>query len=70
MICEVIDPPYWLPASSSGVELAASAAPSRPERLPPKRTSTHTVITAAPATSRAALMICTQVVPRMPPYIT
>ena len=40
------------------------------ERLNPNSASTHTVMIPAPAMSSTALMICTQVVPRMPPMST
>ncbi len=62
--------PYWLPGSSTGLSAAAAAAPSSSEMLKPWIASTHTVMTAAPAMSRHALMICTQVVPFIPPTST
>ena len=49
---------------------AAAASPSSAERLKPALPSTQTVISPAPAISRTALMICTQVVPFMPPTRT
>jgi len=52
-------PPEFLMASSK-----------RAERLKPYFTPTMTVMTTAPIMSRLALMICTQVVPFMPPMRT
>ncbi len=40
------------------------------ERLKPNFARTQTVMIPAPAMSRIALMICTQVVPFMPPMST
>ncbi len=65
--------PYCLPGSMS----ASPPSPNRSmapwnssERLNPNFASTQTVITAAPAMSRIALMIWTQVVPFIPPTRT
>ena len=46
------------------------APPISADRLKPYLPSTHTVITKAPTISSEALMICTYVVPRMPPTST
>ena len=50
--------------------LACDAAPSRFDRLNPKFHITITVMNPAPRISSTALMICTQVVPFMPPTST
>ena len=79
LICDVSDAPYWAPgastsrlatASSADPETADCAAPSISEKLRPNLASTMTVISAAPPISRTALMICTQVVPFIPPIST
>ena len=69
--------PYCLPGSSRAPAFStpsdaarSTEAPSRSDRLKPYLASTHTVITPAPAMSSTALMICTQVVPFMPPTRT
>ena len=49
---------------------ADCAAPRISEKLKPNFASTITVISPAPPISRTALMICTQVVPFMPPTST
>ena len=46
---------------------ACVASPSRFERLKPNMLSTQIVMTPAPMMSSTALMICTHVVPFMPP---
>ena len=65
--------PYCAPGASSFSPVAparATASPSTAERLKPYSASTQIVMIPAPAMSRIALMICTQVVPRMPPIST
>ncbi len=64
--------PYCRPGPKMASPLGwfAAAAPSRVEKLNPKRLSTQTVMTAVPTSSSPALMICTQVVPRIPPTST
>ena len=63
--------PYLRPGSRiAGLPAVATALSSSVEKLKPLSASTHTVITAAPAMSRPALMICTHVVPFMPPMST
>ena len=67
------DLPYCAPGPSSLAPASppfATASPSSAERLKPYKASTQIVITAAPMISSTALMICTQVVPRMPPMST
>jgi hypothetical protein len=54
---------------AAAAELSA-APPSSDDRLNPYLPSTQTVITNAPMMSSDALMICTYVVPRMPPTST
>ena len=79
LICDVSEAPYWAPGASTSRPATASlvepetavwAAPRISEKLAPNLASTHTVIIAAPPISRTALMICTQVVPFMPPIST
>ena len=65
--------PYCAPGASSfspAWPARSTAAPMTAERLNPKSASTQTVMIPAPAMSSTALMICTQVVPRMPPIST
>ncbi len=65
--------PYCAPGLSSfspPSPTLSTALPSRLDRLKPYLPSTHTVIANAPMISSVALMICTHVVPRMPPMIT
>ena len=65
--------PYCLPGPSSvspALPALSTAACSRLEKLKPYLPSTHRVIASAPTISSAALMICTQVVPFMPPIST
>ena len=64
--------PYLAPGASSlsPSELLSAAAPIRLEKFMPYLLSTQNVISAAPRISRTALMICTQVVPFMPPTST
>ena len=71
--------PYWAPgantsrlatAVSADPDTADCAAPSISEKFTPNFASTMTVISAAPPMSSAALMICTQVVPFIPPIST
>src|SRR4029079_15362439 len=58
------------PGISADPEAADCAAPSISEKLTPNFASTMTVMSAAPPISSAALMICTQVVPFIPPTST
>ena len=64
--------PYLAPGSSSlsPSGLLSAAAPITFDRENPYLLSTQKVISAAPEMSRTALMICTQVVPFMPPTST
>ena len=67
------DLPYCAPGLSSFSPpgpAASTAEPSSDDRLNPYMPSTQRVITKVPAISSAALMICTQVVPFMPPTST
>ncbi|GAA0936583.1 hypothetical protein GCM10009559_29060 [Pseudonocardia zijingensis] len=50
--------------------LASTAWPSSADRLNPNLPSTQTVMIAVPMSRRVALMICTHVVPFMPPTST
>ena len=64
--------PYFRPGSKSlspAGELSAAAVKSS-EKLKLNLPSTIRVMTAVPAMSSRALMICTQVVPFMPPMST
>ena len=79
LICEVSDAPYCAPGASTSRLATASlvepetadwAAPRISEKFRPNLASTITVISAAPPISRTALMICTQVVPFIPPIRT
>ncbi|SLI81733.1 Uncharacterised protein [Mycobacteroides abscessus subsp. abscessus] len=76
---EVSFAPYCAPGASTSREATASLAepeticwaePRISERLKPNLASTSTVMNAAPAISSTALMICTHVVPFMPPTST
>ena len=83
-IFAVVDAPYCRPGMSSRSPssfgaaeaevwicgFASTAWPSSAERLNPNIASTQTVMIAVPMSSRVALMICTQVVPFMPPTMT
>ncbi|SIM35354.1 Uncharacterised protein [Mycobacteroides abscessus subsp. abscessus] len=63
--------PYFWPGSRiPELPAVSTARPSSSERLKPFRARIHTVITATPAISRQALMICTHVVPFIPPIST
>ena len=68
----VVVAPYCRPGPRMASPLgdAATAAPSRVERLNPLSASTQMVMTNAPMMSMVALTICTQVVPFMPPMRT
>ena len=79
LICDVSDAPYWAPGASTSRLATASvlepdtadwAEPRISEKFKPNLASTMTVISAAPPISRTALMICTQVVPFIPPIST
>lgn len=70
-------PPYLAPGASTSREavaslpvMAACASVRMSEKLAPNFHSTIRVIRPAPAMSSTALMICTQVVPFMPPMST
>ena len=74
-----VDPPYWAPGASTSrfatasladPEMACCAEPRMEDRSSPNLAITITVITAAPVISSTALMICTHVVPRIPPMRT
>jgi len=72
-ILVIPDLPYCAPGPSSLAPASpplATASPSSAEKLKPYKASTQIVITAAPTISSTALMICTHVVPRMPPMST
>ncbi len=71
-IFDVVEMPYFRPGSKSlspAGELSAAAWKSE-EKLKPNWPSTMRVMTAVPAMSSRALMICTQVVPFIPPMST
>ncbi|CAB4936359.1 unannotated protein [freshwater metagenome] len=79
LIFEVALPPYWAPGSmtsraptigSAELDTIACALPRSSEKFRPNLASTSTVMNAAPAMSRTALMICTHVVPFIPPMST
>ena len=75
----MVEPPYWAPGASTS-RLATPlvvasctifwAEPRMSEKFSPNLVSTRIVMNAAPAISNTALMICTQVVPFMPPTST
>ncbi len=63
--------PYCRPgASTAGLPEVSTAESSSVDRLKPLIASTQMVMMPAPAMSSTALMICTQVVPFMPPTST
>jgi hypothetical protein len=66
------DVPYCPPGSSTAWpwELFAAASSSSPETLNPNLPSRNTVISSTQSSRIDALMICTQVVPFMPPTST
>jgi hypothetical protein len=68
----IADLPYWAPGSSTFWPLAllAAASSSSAEMLKPNLPSRNTVISTTHSTSSVALMICTQVVPFIPPTST
>ncbi len=55
---------------ASPLGCAATASPKTRDRLKPLSAITHTNMIAAPLTSSTALIICTQVVPFIPPTST
>jgi hypothetical protein len=61
--------PYSRPGVTSSLPFAL-VAPSSSDRLKPYLPRTHSVMRPAPVISSTALMICTQVVPFMPPTRT
>ncbi len=71
-ILVVMFSPYFRPGlkRSSLPPAIAAASPMIAERLKPYIVNTQMVMMKAPAMSRQALMICTQVVPFMPPMNT
>ena len=65
--------PYCLPGAISASPDSpplSTASPSSEDRLKPYLPMTQAVMTNAPVMSMAALTICTQVVPFMPPTRT
>ena len=79
LIFDVNEPPYWAPGARTSreatplvwlSETACCAAPRMSEKLKPNLANTAAVMSAAPLISKTALMICTQVVPFIPPTRT
>ncbi len=63
-------PSSFVPDDVSMDGLASTASPRSADRSNANRPSTHVTSVAAPTSSRPALMICTQVVPFIPPTST